>query len=60
MLSVITVKAGQLIFVGMFLSCGFWLGKKLTSRIDQFIFTHSKEFSHLKNLEEPTMETLVR
>jgi len=40
----LTITAGKLIFTGFCLAIGFWAGKKLTNRIDEFLYIHSKEF----------------
>jgi hypothetical protein len=43
----IAVKVGGLVVTGFCLAIGFWAGKKLTNKIDEFLYTHSKEFKEL-------------
>ena len=43
----VTVLAGKIIFTGFCLAVGFWAGKKVTNRIDEFIFCHSKEYREI-------------
>jgi len=38
------IKTASLIFTGACLAIGFWAGKKLTNRIDEFLYVHSREF----------------
>ena len=45
----LSVAAGKIIFTGACLAVGFWVGKKLTNRIDYFIYTHSAEFKEQIN-----------
>ena len=40
----VAYKAVSLIGVGAALSLGFWAGKKLTNRIDVFLYQRSKEY----------------
>ena len=40
----IAIKAVSLIGAGFALSLGFWGGKRLTNRLDYFIYTHSKAY----------------
>lgn len=46
--ALVAVKVAQLVGAAICLSVGFWVGKKLTNRIDYFIYTHSKEFAQQK------------
>ena len=39
----VTAKAGSLIAVGTCLAVGFWAGKKLTNKVDEFICKHNKK-----------------
>lgn len=38
MIEGLALKAGQLIFVGMALSIGFYCGKKLTNQVDYLLY----------------------
>jgi hypothetical protein len=52
MFTALTVKAGELIFIGFSLSLGFWAGKKLTNKIDYYLFTKSDEFKKLAEKQQ--------
>lgn len=38
------IQACKLMFAGLFLSIGFWMGKKATNKVDEWLFTRSDEF----------------
>lgn len=46
----IGIKAVSLIGAGFALSLGFWAGKRLTNRLDYFIYMHSKEGREQRNV----------
>ncbi len=35
---------GQFVFTGFFLAIGFWLARKFTTRVDEWLFRRSSEF----------------
>jgi hypothetical protein len=42
----LAIKAASLIGAGFFLAIGFWGGKRLTNKLDYFIYKHSKAKEH--------------
>ena len=43
----LAITTGKVIYMGTCLAIGFWIGKKITNRIDEFIITHSSDFKEL-------------
>jgi hypothetical protein len=41
------IKSLAMIHSGLFLSIGFFAGKKITNRIDEFLFENSKEYEQM-------------
>lgn len=48
----LTITAGKLVFTGTCLAIGFWIGKKVTNRIDTFLALHSQEYKDLINVKK--------
>jgi len=47
MFSALAIKSGELIFIGAMLSLGFWVSKKLTNKIDTYLFMRTEEYQKL-------------
>lgn len=56
----ITTVAGKLVFSGACLSIGFWMGKKITNRIDTFLITHSQEYKDLIKSRKDVYESPIK
>jgi hypothetical protein len=51
-MEIAAIKAGQVVLTGMLLAFGFWTARKITNRIDEFLFTNSKEFQELQRQQQ--------
>lgn len=43
----LAMTGGKVVFTGFCLGIGIWGAKKVTNRLDEFIFEHSKKFQKL-------------
>lgn len=50
----LTATTAKLVYTGACLAVGFYIGKKLTNKIDYWIFTHSKEFEQFVKSRKAT------
>jgi hypothetical protein len=58
MIETMGITSLKMVWAGMMLCLGFWACKKLTNRVDQFLFTHSREFRETKRQREPILEAV--
>lgn len=53
------IAAAKLLFTGFFLCLGFYGARKLTNKIDQFLFEHSMEFRQITTSRQDPSNLIV-